>query len=282
MGAETRSKINRLSTDLPDGLFVDAAWLERRGYYATLRKKYVQLGWLMQPARGVYRRPLGPMTWQQVVVSLQVLICLPIVVGGRSALELQGFSHYLAQKQREIHLYSQVPLPAWVKQLKLNVTFVFHKATRLFSEDHAAPVVPNLTWDSESLPISAGNKHQGSFITQPWGQWNWPLTMSTPERAILELLDELPDKESFHQVDMLMGGLSNLSPRRTEKLLIDCHNVKVKRLFFFFADRHHHAWLAKIDKQALNLGKGKRSLVPGGKFNPVYQITVPEDLNAIQ
>ena len=55
-------------------------------------------------------------------------------------------------------------------------------------------------------------------MLRPWGQWDWPLTLSTLERAGLELLDELPERESFHQVDKLMEGLSNLSPRRLQKL----------------------------------------------------------------
>lgn len=37
---------------------------------------------------------------------------------------------------------------------------------------------------------------------------------SSPERALLELLDELPHSESFHQVDMLVKGLRDLSPAR--------------------------------------------------------------------
>lgn len=50
---QTASKLNQLEQELPEGLLVDAAWLERRGYYGSLRKKYVDLGWLEQPA---YRR----------------------------------------------------------------------------------------------------------------------------------------------------------------------------------------------------------------------------------
>jgi putative hydrolase len=34
--------------------------------------------------------------------------------------------------------------------------------------------------------------------------------MSSPERAILELLDEVPQRETFHQADVLMEGLRNL------------------------------------------------------------------------
>ncbi len=106
------------------------------------------------------------------------------------------------------------------------------------------------------------------------------LTMSTPERAILELLDEVPKREAFHQADVLMEGLRNLSRGGYQALLVDCKNVKVKRLFFRFADRHNHAWLHKIDRSAIDLGKGKRMLVRGGKLDPKYNITVPENLDA--
>jgi hypothetical protein len=71
-----------------------------------------------------------------------------------------------------------------------------------------------------------------------------------------------------------------LSPRRLEKLLADCRSIKVKRLFFFFADRHQHAWLKRIDRSQIDLGTGKRMLVKGGRLDPVYQITVPDDLYA--
>ncbi|WP_442869597.1 type IV toxin-antitoxin system AbiEi family antitoxin domain-containing protein [Bradyrhizobium sp. CCBAU 11386] len=35
-----------------------------------------------------------------------------------------------------------------------------------------------------------------------------------------------------------------------QKLLKDCAGVKVKRLFFF-ADRHKHPWLKRLDKEAV-------------------------------
>jgi len=80
---------------------------------------------------------------------------------------------------------------------------------------------------------------------------------------------------------MLMEGLANLSPRRMQKLLVGCRSVKVKRLFFFFADRHQHRWLKQLDKSKVDLGSGKRMLVRGGKFDRTYQITVPEDLHGV-
>ncbi len=62
---------------------------------------------------------------------------------------------------------------------------------------------------------------------------------------------------------------------------MECRTVKVKRLFFFFADRHQHAWLKRLDKKAVDLGTGKRMLVKGGKLDPKYLITVPGDLDGL-
>ena len=119
-----------------------------------------------------------------------------------------------------------------------------------------------------------------SYIRQPWGQWEWPLTISSPERAILELMDEVPQRETFHQADVLIEGLRNLSPRRLQRLLTACRSVKVKRLFLWFAERHQHAWLKKLDSSRIDLGKGKRMLVRGGKLDPKFKITVPESIDA--
>jgi hypothetical protein len=120
----------------------------------------------------------------------------------------------------------------------------------------------------------------GGLVRQPWGHWDWPLTLSSPERAILELLDEIPQRETFHQTDMLIEGLRILSPRRLHKLLVDCRSVKVKRLFLWFAERHDHAWLKQLDRNDIDLGHGKRMLVRGGRLDPKFNITVPENIDA--
>jgi hypothetical protein len=271
------NKLNQLEHLLPEGLVTDAAWLGKHGYSSSLRSQYVSAGWLEQPTRQVFRRTRGSLNWQQVVISLQTLLAKNLVVGGRTALELQGYSHYLAHETKEVHLYGPKRPPAWVDKLALEVQFRYHSSERLFgkSADPASSKPESASTSqtsSESLPTN--------LVTQAWGQWAWKLILSSPERAVLELLDELPNRESFHQVDKLIGGLTNLSPRRLEKLLLDCRSVKVKRLFFFFADRHQHAWLRRLNKEAIDLGKGKRLLVRGGALNTVFQITVPKDLDA--
>ena len=278
----TQTKLNWLEKHLPEGLLVDAAWLTQHGYSTSLRSQYVASGWLEQPVRRVYRRSRGSLSWQQALISLQVLLGHPLAVGGRTALELQGYAHYLPRTEKEVHLYGPKPPPRWLHELKLGVRFQYHNDRTLF---RATPITGGLT----SLEPSAAardslssNLQQSGLTVHPWGQWDWPLVLSTPERAVLELLDELPHRESFHQADMLMEGLANLSPRRLQKLLADCRSVKVKRLFFFFADRHKHGWLKHLDSEAIDFGTGKRMLVKGGRLDPVRQITVPEDLDGLR
>lgn len=279
MTVQSGKKLNRLERELPEGLLVDAAWLEAQGYSRSLRSQYVSAGWLEQPARGVFRRSRGSLSWEQVVISLQAILHLPVSVGGRTALDLQGYAHYLSHSQRVIHLYSDKKLPGWVTKLPTGPKFQYHNRTRF---------LPEIDRQTDKVSISA-SVTDNSKSTQPgalritrWGQWDWPLVLSTPERAILELIDELPNKETFHLVDVTMEGLVNISPRRMQKLLESATSIKVKRLFFFFADRHHHRWLDHIERKKIDLGKGKRMLVKGGKLDPNYQITVPEDFDAIQ
>ena len=273
-------KLNRLERLLPEGLLVDAAWLERQGYSRALRHQYVSSGWLVQPVRGVYHRHRSISSWEQIVISLQALLQYPVSVGGRSALELQGYAHYLPTSPdvRTIHLYTDKKLPGWLTKFSANAAFISHNRSRFLSpvkQNEEALVLDNARTNIEAIPLPGG------LHILPWGQWSWPLVISSPERAILELMDELPRNESFHQVDMIMEGLVNLRPRRLQALLEDAKSIKVKRLFFFFADRHRHKWLSHLDRKQINLGSGKRVIFQGGILDSKYKITVPEEFNAI-
>jgi hypothetical protein len=278
MAKRTKGKLNYLDRILPEGLLVDAAWLSKKGYSTSLRSQYVSSGWLEQPARQVYRRPRGALGWQQVVISLQTLLGYRLTVGGRTALELEGYAHYLPHRTKEVHLYGPELPPIWLDNLRTGVRFLYHNNQKLFPTKELPRVDRGLVSTAHRTRGAHPDLSPSTFLVQPWGQWDWPLTLSSPERALLELLDQLPQHESFDQVDKLVEGLANLSPQRLQKLLAACRSVKVKRLFLFFADRHHHAWAKRIRKENIDLGKGKRMLVKGGKLDPTYQITVPEEL----
>ena len=283
------SKLNHLQYDLPEGLVVDAGWLERHGYSSALRSKYTAHGWLEQVARGVYRRPAaklstpdnkdGSLRWQHVVISLQTVLQRSLTVGGRTALELQGFAHYLgAVEFREVHLYGNERPPTWITKLPLETKFIFHNARTLFENQPQGHDTRKVKRDSQ--PKASSRSIGGGLVQQQWGQWEWPLMMSSPERAILELLNEVPQRETFHQADMLMEGLRTLSPKRLQKMLVECRSVKVKRLFLWFAERHNYPWLKQLNRAEINLGTGKRMLQRGGKLDPKFNITVPENLDA--
>ena len=87
----------------------------------------------------------------------------------------------------------------------------------------------------------------------------------------MELPDRLPEKQ---QKPRPCPRLS-----RSIQRLTDYRSIKVKRLFLWFAERHNHAWLHKLDRSDIDLGKGKRMLVRGGKLDTKYNITVPEKLD---
>ena len=175
MTMHIRNKLNWLERALPEGLLVDAAWLEVHGYSRSLRSHYVNAGWLEQPARSVYRRPRGCLSWEQVVISLQTLLHFPVSVGGRTALDLQGYAHYLPQSQQVIQLYTDTKLPGWVTKLPLGLNFETHNRARFLPQiDRAADMV------SISTPVNdeSTKTRPGALRIVPWGQWEWPLVVS--------------------------------------------------------------------------------------------------------
>lgn len=243
-----------LETVLP-GRLVDTPTLQRHGVTRMLAHKYIDSGWLEPVVRGLYRRPettSNRAEWQLVVRSLQHVMGYSSIVGGRTALELQGFAHYLPMRgDQDVHLYGEAH-PTWLKRLDETGRYRLH-STRLF----------DMHSDAETTEVDS-----------PVG----PLKCSTPERAILELLDELPKHESVHIVDTAFEGLASARPRRLEKLLASCSSIKVKRLFFVFADKHGHAWRRHLSPERFDLGSGPRALFEKGQFHPRYEISVPPEL----
>ena len=104
------------------------------------------------------------------------------------------------------------------------------------------------------------------------------LVCSTPERAILELCEGVSGAAGVYEADALVQGMSTLRPQRLGEMLRHCRSIKAKRLFLALADRHQHAWLRHISLEGVDMGRGKRALVPGGRLHSVWQITLPGDL----
>lgn len=266
---------------LPDGAVVDPSWLESHGYSASLQQHYVRQGWLARLSRGAYQRPGPRPSWESVFSSLQCLQGDPAVVGGRTALNLFGLAHYLPQDgQTELKLWADRPLRGWVASaLPSGVTFVQRNPRRLFLEEglprcRRLPPRDGFRFGPEQEVIGEGVSHL------PRGPEDWPLALSSPERATLELLHEIPKHETFEQADDLFDGLATLSPNRLSRLLALCRSVRTLRLFAWFAKRHNHPWNRRLDLQGIRLGSGKRQIAPGGELDPELNITVPKRMAA--
>jgi len=248
---------NSLKDRLPDGLIVDRTWLANQGFKPPLVDYYLRSGALEPVARGAYRRPGPPLKWEHVVYSLQVM-GHAVHVGGRSALELQGFAHYLSiQGIRQIHLYGVDKLPGWINKLETPYRFSLHK-TKLFDN----PVTDGIT-------------------TKPFGHWDWPLLLATPELALLEIVSEIKQNTDFEVVDKLFESATLLRPQLLITLLNACHSVKAKRLFLWFAERHGFSWFKRLEVRTINLGSGKRVIAKNGTLDKKYQITVPEHMEML-
>lgn len=280
MSEHKRQKSNQLNRLLPAGLVASAGWLDKHDYQSNLVAHYVASNRLESPARGVYRIPGPPLKWQAVVASLQLIEGSWSHVGGSTALVQRGLGHYARLSGVEtICLYGPDALPHWVNKLGVPERFE-QRRDATFAPLRVRRDGDGVLKNFESgTPITSDDLGRFGLIEQKWGTWDWPLIFSSEERAILEMLQDVPDRESIYEAYVLLQGRVNLRPERVSALLRACRSVKAKRLFLALAASQQHAWFKHLDLTGVDCGKGKRSLFPGGKLDPKYLITLPADLD---
>jgi len=253
MASESRSKLNRLITTWPQGTVAVSRWLETQGAYQQLVHEYEKSGWVQRIGHGAYVRVGDSVEWSGGLHALQAQLKLPVHAGAKTALQMQGYGHFLPMgKGGTVSLFASpgTRLPAWFRQYDWGVALRY-TTTKLFADDPDAGLT---------------KKVQGKF----------DVTVSAPERAIMEVLYLVPEEESFEEATLLMEGLTTLRPRLVQSLLEQCRSVKVKRLFMVLAETCNHAWVKKLDLSKVDFGKGKRMIVKGGRLDSKYSITVPD------
>ncbi|MHB1529062.1 MAG: type IV toxin-antitoxin system AbiEi family antitoxin domain-containing protein [Acidiferrobacteraceae bacterium] len=253
MASETSSKINQLLKKWPSGAVAVLPWLKKQGAYQQLVHEYEKTFWIRRLGQGAYARAGDQVEWTGGLYALQEHLGLPIHAGGKTALQMQGYAHFLPLgKGTLVSLFGlpDVKLPTWFKQYRWGVT-VRYITTNLFT----------------------GAAHQWLRKTEIGV---YAVRVSAPERAIMEVLYRVPKEESYEEARLLMEGLTTLRPRLVQALLEGCASVKVKRLFMVLAERGQHAWVKKLDLSHVDFGKGKRMLVRGGRLDSKYHISVPE------
>jgi hypothetical protein len=245
---------------VPYGLLITRTWLLDKGILRHSLDNLVKRRELEPVAHGVYKRPETDLTWKGVVTSLQYM-GQNLIVGGVTALELQGLTHYLPMSNnRVIHLYGYSSLPPWVKKLCLVEKFQWRGNSRLWGKKQ----------ESKSETTST--------IPMYWLENSRTFKISSPEQAICEILADVPNNLSFEHAGNLMEGLLHLSPTRLQIVLENFKHVKAKRLMLWFAERQHHPWFNRLALEKIDLGSGKRVVVKHGKLDKKYQITVPAEL----
>jgi len=202
--------INRLQAELPRGAPFDLTTLAALGISPTLAAHYVQSGWLVRLAQGVYAFPNDAFDVSGALRFLQQRVA-GLHLGGRSALALQGVRHNLHQ-QETLVLWGdvRVALPDWFTT-RFPARYV---CARLFD------------WPE-------GNLANQTLHTPP-GQSEGVL-MTVPERAVLELLYEAGTRQSLEEAHNLFDGLRSPRVALLGQLLSCCTSVKAVRLFLTWA-----------------------------------------------
>lgn len=248
-----RSKINKLFAKWPQNQIVTTPWLHSQGVSGSLIQRYVESGWLKRIGTGAYLKLGDHFEWMAAVEAIQSQLKLGIHLGGSTALELHGLMDQVPQaKKKEIYLYGTkgTKPPKWIFNNSFNII----------------PKFSTLNLFLYKLPLMFIEIKVNSFR----------LKISSRERAILELLAEVPNKRELSSAKNLFELLATLRPKVIQSHLECCNSIKVKRLFLYLARESKHAWYKELDKTKIDLGSGKRVIEPDGTVDLEYLITVPK------
>lgn len=252
MSTQKESKLRKMLDLHRQGTVALPKWLESLGISRELQKSYRKNGWLETMGAGAFKRSGEQVNWQGALHAIQQQAKLPIHTGALTALSMQGLSHYFRMTDETVFLFSppQTLLPRWFK---------------------------NHAWGYPVQHIKTSLLPQALGMTQH-EEKNFSITISSPERAILECLYLAPTKLDLVECYHLLEGLSNLRPKLVQELLEQCTSVKTKRLFLYMADKAQHQWLTFVDKKKIDVGKGDRSIIKGGVYNSEFHISIPKEL----
>lgn len=224
------SKLISLYTRLPTGSPITSAQLAELGISADLAVHYARSGWLKRLGRGVYCRPGEALALHPSLVLLQKQIA-GLHVGGKTALEWYGVRQYISQ-QAALHLYGWVSArpPDWFVQ---HFPGEYHRKQLFTEEPGQMPGVGHFE-NRESAPL-----------------------VSTPERALLELLDEVGVRQPLQEAREIAEGTYSLRAEVLMDLLKRCTSVKTVRLCLRLGRELALPWAGKLDEAVLPKGSAR-------------------------
>ena len=129
-GAKTNyTKLGKIMQEYPKGLVLLPSWLVTEGYSYELQQQYRKSKWLRSIGKGAMLKSDNPLLISGALSALQFQADTNIHLGGRSALELQGNTHYLRLTSAEATLFApgQTKLPSWFVNNKWDVDYRIFK-----------------------------------------------------------------------------------------------------------------------------------------------------------
>ena len=251
MTGKKATKINQVFRQWPRSTVATQTWLDRFEVSSKLANWHVGSGWLVRFGARAFVQPGDRVDWRGGLYALQTQLGLSVHAGARTALELQGLSHFVPLGQQEkVILISDRPerLPAWFR----------NQPWKAKLEHHCLSLFKHISNEAFARLDCGG----------------FEIVVSSPERAMMEQMSLARTNDDIDQAYQLMEGLTTLRPSVIQNLLVNCRSVKVKRLFLWSADTLGYAWFNRLDLAQVDLGKGKRQLYKGGRLDPKYWITV--------
>jgi hypothetical protein len=244
------TKIQKLIETWPSGAIKTVSGLKKLGYSQSLINHYRKSGWIKSLADGVVFRAGDSPSIFSAVATLQNELKLNVRIGGLTALELLGGSHYLRKGRSSFHIFGNGKrLPNWVRNYNWKEDLNYH-STSLFNESF-----------KDGLK---GFAHEGIMVA-----------ISNQVQALLEFLSLVPMEHTVEEAKELMASLIAPVPGKVNQLLRECNSYKVRRLFLLLADECNHGWFKKLDIESVDLGKGSMSLSKGGRYSKKYKLIVP-------
>ena len=226
--------------------------MARQGIDRKEQTLYVRSGWLERVAQGVYKIAGSTPTLYGAVASYNSQLSKHCHVGASSALDMRGFSHFVAMGKPLGYLFTDKKsrLPGWFEKTEWDMT------VKYFTTSVFGPETGLETYD-----------YNGS-----------QLLISSPERAFMECLLLSPEQFSLLDSYYVMEMMTTLRPALVQQLLEACSSIKVKRLFLYMAEKAGHSWFRALDLGKIDLGRGVRNISATGRFISKYQMIVPSEL----
>jgi hypothetical protein len=251
MTIQRKKKLKYLLENWPKNTIATNEWLESLSISRVLKSQYITTGWVKPIGQGAIIRTGDKPSWEGGLYALQKQLDKRIHLGARSALEKQGVSHYIRFDINKVHLFT-----------------THHESIQRWFTAY--------NWDTELL-ITRTNILPWDLALEQFQVDNYSITISSVERAIIEMLALVPQCYSFEEAAHIMEHLTWLRPIILQPLLENCSSIKAKRLFMYLGDYYKHKWMKALNVAMIDLGSGKRSIAKHGKFINQYKITIPKD-----